>query len=126
TRAAGSGLRLRPGAARLRWANPSSCRQALHPQQEILMRNRSFVRHFLAGLGMMAASLVMMSAAQAQKETTFVPVDPPQATSAADKIEVLEFFQYGCPHCRAMEPLVHTWLQKQSDDVQLQRVPVAF
>lgn len=90
------------------------------------MLNRSFFRHVLTGLGAMATSLVMISAAHAQKDNSFVPIDPPQATSSADKIEILEFFQYGCPHCRAMEPLVHTWQQKQSDDVQLQRVPVAF
>lgn len=90
------------------------------------MFNSSFVRYAVSGLGALAASFALVSAAHAQQENTFVAIDPPQATAAADKIEVLEFFQYGCPHCRSMEPLVESWEKKQAADVQLQRVPVAF
>ena len=32
-----------------------------------------------------------------------------QATSTGDKIEVLEFFWYGCPHCNTFEPFVQNW-----------------
>ncbi|MEW8494093.1 MAG: thiol:disulfide interchange protein DsbA/DsbL, partial [Candidatus Thiodiazotropha taylori] len=40
------------------------------------------------------------------------PVDPPVATSVADgKVEVLEFFWYGCPHCYHMEPDLESWLE---------------
>ena len=90
------------------------------------MFNTSFVGRVLKGLGALATSFVMVSGAQAQQPNTFVEVSPPQATATPDKIEVLEFFQYGCPHCRAMEPLIEAWEGQQSDDVQLQRVPVAF
>ena len=90
------------------------------------MFNTSFVDRVLKGLGALAASFVMVSGAQAQQPNTFVEVSPPQATATPDKIEVLEFFQYGCPHCRAMEHLIEAWEGQQSDDVQLQRVPVAF
>jgi thiol:disulfide interchange protein DsbA len=90
------------------------------------MFNTSFMGRVLKGLGVLAASFVVASGAQAQQPNTFVEVSPPQATATQDKIEVLEFFQYGCPHCRAMEPLIETWEKQQSDDVQLQRVPVAF
>ena len=90
------------------------------------MYNSTLVRSVLSGLGAIATSFVMASAAQAAQSGTFVAIDPPQATASGDKIEVLEFFQYGCPHCRAMEPLVEGWEKKQESDVQLQRVPVAF
>lgn len=90
------------------------------------MFNTSILGRVLKGLGALAASFVVASGAQAQQPNTFVEVNPPQATATPDKIEVLEFFQYGCPHCRAMEPLIETWQGQQSDDVQLQRVPVAF
>ncbi|HEY1608604.1 MAG TPA: thiol:disulfide interchange protein DsbA/DsbL [Paraburkholderia sp.] len=49
------------------------------------------------------------------------PVDAP-----AGKIEVIEFFWYGCPHCNAFDPYLETWLQKQGPDVVFKRVPVAF
>jgi protein dithiol oxidoreductase (disulfide-forming) len=44
----------------------------------------------------------------------------------AGKIEVLEFFWYGCPHCFAFEPLLESWVKKLPSDVLFKRVPVAF
>jgi len=91
------------------------------------MLNSLVLRHVLSALGVVFAALAFMSAAHAQKgDSRFVAIDPPQATETPGKIEVLEFFQYGCPHCRAMEPLIEAWLKKQPDDVQLRRIPVAF
>jgi protein dithiol oxidoreductase (disulfide-forming) len=48
-----------------------------------------------------------------------VPVPP-------GKIEVVEFFWYGCPHCNAFEPLLETWIPRLPADVAFRRVPVAF
>jgi thiol:disulfide interchange protein DsbA len=42
------------------------------------------------------------------------------------KIEVVEFFHYGCPHCRAFEPLVAEWNKKLPDDVVLRLVPTIW
>lgn len=89
------------------------------------MHTHSFMRKVAAVMGVLAATLVMAGAARAQ-DSGYVTIDPPQATSAAGKIEVLEFFQYGCPHCRVMEPLVAAWAKTLQDDVSVQRVPVAF
>jgi len=36
-------------------------------------------------------------------------VQPPQNTSIADKVEVLEFFWLGCPHCYSLEPDMLAW-----------------
>ncbi len=44
----------------------------------------------------------------------------------AGKIEVTEFFWYGCPHCYTFEPIVNAWAKKQKADVVFKRVPVAF
>jgi thiol:disulfide interchange protein DsbA len=49
------------------------------------------------------------------------PVDTP-----AGKIEVIEFFWYGCPHCKELDPLIETWKAKLGPDVVFKRVPVAF
>ena len=32
---------------------------------------------------------------------TYAPLNPPQPTEGGGKIEVIEFFWYGCPHCYA-------------------------
>ncbi len=50
-----------------------------------------------------------------------VPVDAP-----AGKIEVIEFFWYGCPHCNAFEPRLVSWIQRQQPDVAMRRIPAAF
>jgi thiol:disulfide interchange protein DsbA len=49
-----------------------------------------------------------------------VPVD------TGKKIEVIEFFSYGCPHCGEFEPILQGWLKTLPPDVQFRRVPVSF
>ncbi len=53
-------------------------------------------------------------------------LDSPQPTSSGDKIEVVELFWYGCPHCYHLEPELNAWLKKQPDDVALVRVPAVL
>ncbi len=48
---------------------------------------------------------------------------PPQPIEGSGKIEVIEFFWYGCPHCYAMEPTVNAWLKSAPKDVVFKRVP---
>lgn len=47
----------------------------------------------------------------------------PQPTSTGDRIEVVELFWYGCPHCYEMEPAVQAWLKRKPDYVELVRMP---
>ena len=52
-------------------------------------------------------------------------ISPRIETSVAeDKIEVIEFFWYGCPHCYTVEPYIKGW--KMPEDVELVRVPATF
>lgn len=54
-------------------------------------------------------------------------IEPPQPTSTgAQRIEVIEFFSYGCPHCFEFRPILHSWLQHAGSEVELVRVPVTF
>lgn len=45
---------------------------------------------------------------------------------AKDKIEVAEFFWYGCIHCYNLEPLLETWLPRLPPDVSFRRIPAVF
>lgn len=56
----------------------------------------------------------------------FELVSPPQQTDVKGKVEVLEFFHYGCPHCRALDPLLELWVKKLPPDVVFSRVPVTW
>lgn len=49
-----------------------------------------------------------------------------QAIEAKGKIEVIEFFWYGCPHCHDFEPQLDAWVKRQAKDVSVKKVPVAF
>lgn len=50
-----------------------------------------------------------------------------QAVAAAPgKIEVLEFFWYGCPHCYAFEPELSAWASRLPADVSFRQVHVNF
>jgi thiol:disulfide interchange protein DsbA len=50
----------------------------------------------------------------------------PQQVETGKKIEVIEFFSYGCPHCAEFEPFLEDWVKTQSADVAFRRVPVMF
>jgi protein dithiol oxidoreductase (disulfide-forming) len=51
---------------------------------------------------------------------------PPIPVESGGKIEVLEFFWYGCIHCYNLEPQVEAWLKRLPKDVEFRRVPAVF
>lgn len=53
-------------------------------------------------------------------------VNPPQPTITKNKIEVIELFWYGCPHCYYFEPELNKWLAKKPDNVVFYRIPAVF
>ena len=53
-------------------------------------------------------------------------INPPQPTNTGTKIEVLEFFFYGCSHCFTLHPLLSNWEKKMPKDVELVYVPTIF
>jgi len=91
---------------------------------------RPATRHFLRG---MAAGALALAAApgRAQNGTPREGVDyrvqqPAQPTETGNRLEVLEFFWYGCPHCFSLEPLLREWVRRQPADVALRKVHVAL
>ncbi len=51
---------------------------------------------------------------------------PQQATDSGDKVEVLEFFSYSCPHCFSFEPYLQSWKKSKPANVVFTRVPAIF
>jgi thiol:disulfide interchange protein DsbA len=60
------------------------------------------------------------------EEVHYKLVNPPLPTPQADKIEVVEMFWYGCPHCYHFEPLLEKWIEGKSDQVTFVHVPAIF
>lgn len=79
---------------------------------------------------MAVAGLASLGVAQAQggpiEGKDFQKLSPPVPVSSAGKVDVVEFFWYGCPHCNALEPYLNQWLAKLPADVAFHRIHVAF
>lgn len=85
----------------------------------------------LKRLGYFAALLALLAAggSAAQQPVAgrdYMLISPPQPTGSGKKIEVLEFFWYGCPHCYHLEPPLKAWLKRKPADVEFRYVPGTF
>ena len=103
-----------------------------------MVDKRSILRRILRGMKIMRSiwlksifSLLLIAALPMQvfaaKEYTegvqYSKLTNTQATNSGDKIEVLEFFWYGCPHCYRFEPTISKWIKNKPDNVSFIRVP---
>jgi len=93
------------------------------------MKRRDF--SLACGAAMAGAALVQ-SPAMAQGKppeagTDYLMLEKRAIVEApADKIEVVEFFWYSCPHCNAFEPTFDAWRKRVPKDFAVRRVPAAF
>jgi protein dithiol oxidoreductase (disulfide-forming) len=77
----------------------------------------------------LAVFLLMLVAASAQAQSGLEPgrdyirLEPQHPVTSGDKIEVIEFFYYGCPVCYELEPKLSRWYFNASGSVALRRVP---
>lgn len=67
-----------------------------------------------------------LQAADYNEGTHYKKLQPPQSTDSGDKIEVLEFFWYGCTHCYSFEPFIKSWNKTKPANVEFVRVPAIF
>ena len=70
-----------------------------------------------------AAATLVFAAAPALAQQPYTVITPAQPTEGGGKIEVIEFFWYGCPHCFNLEPMVNTFAKNAPKDVVFKRVP---
>ncbi|MFI4939702.1 MAG: thiol:disulfide interchange protein DsbA/DsbL [Burkholderiales bacterium] len=56
----------------------------------------------------------------------FRTLDKTQPVDSGNKVEVIEFFWYSCPHCNVFDPDLAEWVKAQGDNIAFKRVPVAF
>ncbi|HEY8608589.1 MAG TPA: thiol:disulfide interchange protein DsbA/DsbL [Noviherbaspirillum sp.] len=86
-----------------------------------------FLKHVVAALSLsLLAAGAGASPDKPQDGTDYRTLQKPQQTEAGQKVEVIEFFWYSCPHCFALEHDLVAWLKKQGDNVVFKRIPVAF
>jgi thiol:disulfide interchange protein DsbA len=61
-----------------------------------------------------------------EEGTDYQVIAHPQPTDAPGRIEVLDFFWYGCPHCFAFLPDLEAWRQRAPADIAYRHSPVDF
>jgi thiol:disulfide interchange protein DsbA len=70
--------------------------------------------------------LVFFSSLVKAEVVGYETLSPAQPTQNPAKIEIIEFFWYGCPHCYAFEPLLEKWKKNLPANVEFIRLPAAF
>jgi thiol:disulfide interchange protein DsbA len=90
------------------------------------MKRREFSAALATAAWAPAVNLARAQGAQPVEGKDYVRLNTPLPPGPAGKIEVIEFFWYGCPHCNAFEPTLEAWARKLPADVSFRRVPVAF
>lgn len=87
------------------------------------------MKHWLATVLMLLAAIALPLQAEEDyiEGAHYLPIDPPmQTTAPAGKVEVMELFWYGCPHCYALEPHLNEWLETKPDAIVFKRVPAVL
>ena len=56
----------------------------------------------------------------------FQTLAKPVVTTDPEKIEVVELFWYGCPHCDSLDPALKAWVDRLPTDVNFVQIPVVF
>jgi thiol:disulfide interchange protein DsbA len=92
-----------------------------------MMINRRDLTRTSVAAALLASAGVRAQGAAPVEGRDYVRLSTPAPVAApAGKIEVVEFFSYGCPHCYALEPLIEPWIKKLPADVAFRRVAAAF
>ena len=91
-----------------------------------MIRPKTMLRGLAAFLLAVAAAACFAQAGQAQFQAgrEYLRLDPARPVTTGSRIEVLEFFYYGCPICYEFQPHMSRWLYQAPAYVSLQRVPV--
>jgi thiol:disulfide interchange protein DsbA len=78
----------------------------------------------LFSLSLLAAPHALAADLVEGKQFARLPASQP--TEKGGKVEAVEFFSYGCPHCGDFEPLLKSWVKTLPADVNFKKVPVIF
>lgn len=92
------------------------------------MRTRGATTWLVYVVSLCALVLPLLAHAQ-QAPSARVNIDyrliEPQAVSGP-RIEVIDFFWYGCPHCYTFQPALEDWIKRMPPDVVLRRIPAVL
>lgn len=80
----------------------------------------------LAAIAAFSCLVIFSGWVIAEDQPGYEAVNPAQPIANPAKIEVIEFFWYGCPHCYSFEPSLAKWLKTKPANVEFIRIPAVF
>jgi thiol:disulfide interchange protein DsbA len=75
---------------------------------------------------LLGSQLAMAQAEVYQEGVHYFEIDQMPAEADSDTVVVTELFSYACSHCNTFEPYVQSWTQSNADNVEFNRIAVAF
>lgn len=81
---------------------------------------------WLVALTLAILTMALPARAELAVGRDYVAIVPAQVTDNPARLEVIEFFSYGCPHCSDFHPTVSKWAASLPSDVVFKRVPISF
>ena len=83
-------------------------------------------RNLIAALAAAATPIPFSARAQPAGDPGYSTLQNALPVEIPAKVEVAEFFWYGCIHCYNLEPVIETWVPKLPPDVYFRRIPAVF
>jgi protein dithiol oxidoreductase (disulfide-forming) len=74
-------------------------------------------------LAALSGGLTAEEPPRARQNIEYRLIEPPQPTATGERIEVIDFFWYGCPYCNQLLPFLEAWIKTKPSDVAVQRIP---
>jgi thiol:disulfide interchange protein DsbA len=90
---------------------------------QLIRDSMKLIKRILVALLLM---YVTQAAAEPEAGRDYMLLEQSQPTHSGNKIEILEFFFYGCEHCFKLRPLLNPWLQDKAHEIQFTMVPTFF
>lgn len=96
----------------------------------IMARNTIIGFISLVAIGILAfgtyVSTDLADAGEIAANEDYRVLENPRPGRPGGPIEVVEFFSYGCIHCKTFDPVIEEWAEDLPDDVTFKRTPAVF
>lgn len=84
------------------------------------------LKNLMLSLSLLVFTPLLATAQNYVEGENYDLISPPVRTADPARIEVVEFFWYGCGHCYNFEPLITAWKKTLADDVDFQGSPAIW
>ncbi|MYM34269.1 thioredoxin domain-containing protein [Duganella sp. FT50W] len=84
-----------------------------------------FLKFLLTAITLSAVAFSAAASPTDPKEgVEYKTLAKPQPVDTGKKVEVIEFFDYACPHCAAFDSTLNAWVKKQGDNIVFKRMHI--